>query len=387
MKPRLYSRSHSWKYNGYGFFNKCFKCETTAETNGVYSTEIQIGKSDRLFNVVETGMLIRCKPNHSDSTQFFEIENIKVEKKIATITASHISKSFFNNLVKKDSADGWDLRGTASEVMNKILSNAVIHRNWKDINDVEHSYSNIVDLIGYSNSEEAHLNLELPFTFEEAFFGDNGFIKAFGGEFFFDNEKVYLAKNRGKLKPVKLRFGYGINDYAQEMTKDDMYDVVIAYAKVKGNDDKEYMGVMGYPLDEYNESMDILFGTDFNTHAYYYDVSSFLSSITYEAIGGSLTTESKAQLRESLFTMARWYYNNQGTKISQPSVNVKVTTASQLKKLQDVGLGDSLSVECGNGTIITEKVNKVVYDGLRECYIEHELGEKKISLKDFINLR
>lgn len=59
---------------------------------------------------------------------------------------------------------------------------------------------------------------------------------------------------------------------------------------------------------------------------------------------------------------------------------------SHLKRLQNVGLADSVNIVCGSGTVVTEKATKVIYDSLKERYIQHEFGERKVSLKDFIKI-
>lgn len=393
MKPRLYSREHSWKYNGYGFINKCLKSQTVIETNGEYTLTVEVSPNDRLYKLLETGLLIRQKPDHWYSTQFFEINNIKIDKSgNATITASHIKNHFLNNVVRvfdTESVSSLSLLGTAAQINTKILNNAIVHRNWKDVNENEHSFSDIVTLHGYSSDEHnpdniQYLSLTPPFTFEEAYLGDSGFIKKFGGEIIFDNEKVHIYKEYGSLKPVTLRFGSGISDHTQEMTSTETYDVIIAYAKVKGDNDEEYIGAAGYPIDKFNELFDSMYGTEFLYNALYEDVSTSLSHISYETSGGSLTSEAKTRLRNLLTSMARDSYIRKGRTIESPSVNIKVDSLSQFKKLQRVGLGDSVKIECGNGTIVTEKVTRVVYDNLREIYIEHDFGEKKLSLLDFI---
>ncbi len=387
MKPRLYNKSQSWKYNGYGFLNQCISCEVTTDDECNYTAQIKVLPGDRLYNLLETGLLVRVKPNHTDPTQFLEIENIKVDNQgIATIEASHIKSNFFNNILKTDCVSTWTLRGSASSVLSQILSSAIVHRNWKSTSDIDHSYSDIIELYGF-DSEEKTLEIKPPLSFKDVFFGDNGFVKTFGGEFRFNNEKIYIYKERGSLKSIPpLRFGSGLSDYEQEMSNSEMYDAVVLYATVKGDDDKSYLVVNSFPADQYNEAMDALIGTSYNKRFLFEDRSSKFSDITYETISGSLTPEEKARIKEVLFLAARLTYNNKGITISQPSVNIKVNTADQIKKLKYVGLYDSVRIQCSNSTIITEKVSKVVYDSLREVYISHEFGEKKLSLTDLIKI-
>ena len=385
MKPRLYSKSHDWKHNGYGFLSKCLRCEVTEDLETTdYSLEMEIPRSDRLYNALETGLLVRAKPNHLDPTQFFVIDKLKVNKQgIATVNAQHIKSDFFNNIVRGNLfgvSDDWIIQGNAQQVVNKILKYSIIHRNWKDTNDVEHSFSDVVQLNGFSSSDVQRILLTPPFNFEEAFLGENGFIKKFGGEFRFDNERIKIYKNRGEQKPLTLRFGSGISEFDQEMSNDDVYDVVIAYAKVKTNEDNEYTVYYGYPEAVYHPLTDAVFGSDFTIRAHYHDMTSEFSSYTYEE-----TSEAESHIQEALFISARDQFIR--NRYDQPKINVKVTTASQLRRLQDVGLADSVNIVCGNGTVVSEKVTKVTYDSIKERYIQHEFGEKKVSLKDFINYK
>lgn len=384
MKPRLYSKSHDWKHNGFGFISKCIKCEVAEELESTdYSLEMEVPRTDRLFSTLETGLLVRAKPNHLDPTQFFEIDKIKINKQgIATVTAQHIKSEFFNNIVRGNEfgvPTDWLIQGNAQQVVNKILEYSIIHRNWRSADDVEHSYSDVVELNGFSSSDIQRIVLTPPFTFEEAFLGDSGFIKKFGGEFRFDNEKIKIYKNRGELKPVTLRFGSGLSEFDQEMSNDDVYDCVIAYATIKTTEDNEYTVFYGYPETVYHPITDAVFGSDYGIRVYYHNMTSELSSQTYAE-----TAEARAHIEEALFISARDQYIRQ--KFDQPKINVKITAASHLRRLQNVGLADSVNIVCGSGTVVTEKATKVIYDSLKERYIQHEFGERKVSLKDFIKI-
>lgn len=384
MKPRLYSKSHDWKHNGFGFISKCIKCEVAEELESTdYSLEMEVPRTDRLFSTLETGLLVRAKPNHLDPTQFFEIDKIKVNKQgIATVTAQHIKSEFFNNIVRGNEfgiQTDWLVQGNAQQVVNKILQNAIVHRNWKDTDDEEHSYLDVIQLNGFSNSDVQRIVLKPPYTFEEAFLGDSGFIKKFGGEFRFDNERIKIYKNRGTQKPVTLRFGSGLSEFDQEMSNDDVYDAVIAYATVNTTEGNEYTVFYGYPETVYHPITDAVFGSDFKTRVYYHDMTSELSSRTFEE-----TAEARAHIEEALFISARDQFNR--NRFDQLKINVKVTTISHLKRLQNVGLADSVNIVCGNGTLVSEKATKVIYDSLKERYIQHEFGERKVSLKDFIKI-
>lgn len=384
MKPRLYSKSHSWKYNGYGFFNKCKKCQVSEETNGSYTLEMEVLPRDRLYDYLEPGLLIRAKANHKDPTQFFEINNVENNKQgIATVTANHIKSYFWNNMLWRNVPTETGLSGTANEIKNMILFGSFIRRNWKDSSEVLHNYDSILTLHGFDNTTgEVSMNIASPLKYEDLFLGKDGFIETFGGEFKYNNMQVHLYKNRGSLKPVFLHYGSGLSDNNQSITSDNVYDTIIAFAKVNGDDDKEYHVAAKsilYP-DNIGEN-------DFFQRAYIDDCTSDFTASGYKYATDyrQLTPEALERVIDTLSSIAYRYGTKNATELTFPKLNIKITAQSQLSKLQQVGLCDSVKIACGQqGTVVTAKANKVVYDSLREIYVEHTFGEPKISLKDLI---
>lgn len=390
MLPRLYSKNHSWKYNGYGFFNQCVKCQATEEKNGKYYLEMEILPDDRLYKYLQTGLLIRQKTNHRDETQFFEISNIKIDKNgVASITANHVKDYFFNNYyiptkILNTGETSNDLEGTIEQLVSEIMLGSCLKRKWKDFYDNTHDFYDMLTVSGFdATSKKLSIDQNSPMSFENLFLSDGGILNTFGGEFHFDNFKVELKKNRGKSINRTIRYGSGISDYDQDMTNDDIYDIILGYASVKGTDNNDYLisGSVGVQDDiDLNKCFQKVYLKDYSKK-----FSKIEKWTVIEDKNGESDIEKRGRITDYIQRYCVDYRRNNLKKLTEPTLHIKVSAQAQLSRLQDVGLCDYIKVSYGKNEIVTTVQSiKVVYDCLNERYIEHELGDKKVTLSDFI---
>ena len=368
MLPRLYTKSMDTSRNGLGFFNKVIKCPVTEVENNEYTLELEIAPTDRFVNVVAPDMLIKAKPNHSDPPQLFEVNTADFSNngKSFVIKGTHIKSYFFNNLIRGTLTVS-DLTGTAATVVENICRNVLLHRPSNNI-----SYQNVI-LIGYDNTVgTVDVDLTKPLTLEELFFGEGGVIDTFGGTFKYDNDRIYLMKNRGRDADRIIRYGSGISDYTQSISNADTYTHIIGYARFTAqNADTFVYGNLietgkAIPTSFYKNVLPIDFTDKFRNGSY--------DPINDQnAIATRLTTLTQRHLTANL------------SKLKEPTVNIRVTEQSELKRLKDVGLCDGVKVAYSVlGLSLRGKVVKTVYDSVLERYIEHEIGERKLSLSDLI---
>jgi phage-related protein len=84
-------------------------------------------------------------------------------------------------------------------------------------------------------------------------------------------------------------------------------------------------------------------------------------------------------------SLGQKYVNRNRAKLSQPSVNIRVTYRSELDRLSNVGFSDTVTVSYGPLKMIhTANVTRTVYDSLLERYNELQIGDKKMTLSSFI---
>ncbi|MBR0089943.1 MAG: hypothetical protein IJP94_08900, partial [Clostridia bacterium] len=98
------------------------------------------------------------------------------------------------------------------------------------------------------------------------------------------------------------------------------------------------------------------------------------------------TSSGRAAIKSRLNTLTQRYVNSNTSKLGQPKANIVITEQSELNKLQDVGLCDKVRVvhSAAGLTLESNKITKVVYDSLRERYVQHQIGERKLNLSDYI---
>lgn len=370
MLPRLYEKSRALEdNNGLGFFNKCRHCDITIAENGDYFLEMTVLPTDRLYKTVAPDLFVKAKPNHKDPPQLFEINSVEINKNLtATVRGTHIKSYFFNN-VTTSSLTAADLTGTAAQVVSNICTNTRLYR---PINGL--TYQNVTVRGFDSDVKSLKVDLSRPTSLEEMFYGSGGVLATFGGEFKFDNTRIYLYSRLGQDSNRVITYGSGIKDHSQTLSNTENYTTVMGYARFSTQND-------GYIFVESNRYSTDRASTSFFKNLKVIDFSDKFSTGTYDAV----SAQGQAQIVSRLNTLTRRYLNRHRTTLSQPTASIRVTEQSELKKLQDVGLYDTVKVVYGRaGLSVRAKSVKTVYDSILERYKEHELGERKLRLSDYL---
>lgn len=374
MLPRLYdavASTTAYSDNGYGFFSTCSKCEVTEERNGVYSLSMTIAATDPLADTAITGMFIKAKANQYDNPQLFEICEISRDSNngMININANHIK---FLGLQNTPSNEGNFYKSiwtqTPEYIVSNLLKDSIIENNLFTFT------SDITDKKSFD------LNKAASKKFGDIFGNSEGsLLDIFGGEFHYDNFKIELLKSRGTDSGKKIMFGYNMSDYKQTMTNDNDYTHCIGYATLEtDNEDGGPITLAGDPtvatkhpivfpkvkLVDFTEKVKNEVGSDFKVRT---------------NIGDDI----------DLITNLLMYFSNEYVIYngwSAPSVNIAITYKPELDKLQDVKLCDTVTVCLNKKTqSIKSKITKVVYDSILERYTLIEVGEKALSLYDFLS--
>ena len=372
MMPRLYDAvadKSAYSNNGYGFFTTCSKCEVTEERNGAYSLAMTISNNDPLADVAVVGMFVKAKANQYDSPQLFEINEIIISSEgTVEINANHIKFLGLQNTVNNEynfSGEPW--RATPEEIVNDLLKDTIIENNLFTFT------SNIAEHKDYDLSAAASMKLG------DILGGTEGSIlDIFGGEFHYDNFKIELLESRGTDTGKKIMFGKNMSDYVQTMTNDDAYTHYIGYAKV---------GVVG----DTNKTV-ILAGNPTQTSRSFVfpkvKLFDFTSRLPEFVDSGTIKVDPATGENYSLVKDLLLFCSNEQLILNErpaASVNITITYAAELDKLQDIRLCDTVTVCFGRGKGSTKsKITKVVYDSILERYILVEVGEKAVSLYDYL---
>lgn len=375
MQPRLYdavASTTAYDNNGYGFFSTCSKCEVTEERNGVYSLSMIITDRDPLADTAIVGMFIKAKANQYDKPQLFEINEIICDSSNGSITinANHIKFLGFQNTASNNSNYSNTYHENPSEVVNDLLSDSIIENNVftfssditekKDFNYKGVASKKIGDIIG--NSE-------------------GSVLEVYGGELHYDNFKIELLKSRGSDSGKKIMFGYNMSDYKQTMTNDTDYTHCIGYAtfdKADENATDKTITLVGDPTVSTKHS--IIFPK--------VKLIDFTDKVKND-VGSDFKVRTDIADDIELIKDLLYYYSNEyviRNGWSEPNVNIVITYRPELDKLQDIKLCDTVTVCFGRSKkSIKTKITKVVYDSILERYILVEVGNKSLSLYDFLS--
>lgn len=373
MIPRLYNDTDDFTTNGYGFFSRCYKCEVTEEENSL-TCVTEIRSDDRLINTVSPGMYIKAKPDHIHNPQLFKIKEVEITRSGAVITASHIKEDFFNQYTTGGSAIDYDeekqeyiyyFKGTAKQVVDEILACIPIQNEFK------------IHVSGFDSTQKTlSRGFELSESLSDIFLSEEGIVELFGGEFEYDNFDVYYKKRRGSDSGKVIRYGNSISDYAQVINNDEVYTHVRPYGTIT--------------VDFLTKTVEnVAYGNKIPTGAVarndrilQVDVTDDLKRKIFKVTDEDYNWQT---IVAEINSLGQKYVNRNRAKLSQPSVNIRVTYRSELDRLSNVGFSDTVTVSYGPLEMIhTANVTRTVYDSLLERYNELQIGDKKMTLSSFI---
>lgn len=379
MIPRLYNEQKNidiYSKNGYGFFDACKKCEVTEERNGEYYLVMECLETDSLAPYINVNKIIKAKANNDDDPQLFEIIEVKKQKNVLKIKANHIKYLWCQNVFGDEYAEynyiNQTFTGTPQEIMAEILDD-----NYLCFNQYFTFTSDI------TASSTVAVNSFLALKFGDFLSGTRGgLLDVFGGEYHFDNFTIELLNRRGNNTNKKIMWGYNLSDYTQTITNDNNYTHVIGYAKVKdlykNNKESIMKGeavqcVRMYSTFEKIKLVDVTEEVKelWNFTDYTEPTMNSGTGFRYDDVRNLVNTATRNYVR----------YKNYS---ALADVNIKVTYTPDLEKLQDCKLCDTVNVFFKDKTSVQSKINKVVYDSLREKYIKMEIGSKAMKLEDFL---
>ncbi len=373
MLPRLYNASLDTSYynnNGHGFLRDCLSCEVTEEINGAYTLTMTVAGTDPLIEKIKISMFLKVKSNNDDPPQLFEINKIVVKPDgTREIQAHHIKFLFCQNCISNNgNTVGYTLSGTPQDVMDDIINDLQFENHFTFSSNITNTTE--IDL---SDSPSKKLGDILAGT-------ENSLLSEYGGEYHYNNFKIELLKSRGRHSNYKLMFGYNISDFNQTIINDNEYSHYMGYAKVSStNEEHPTVVLMGEIVQT-------------STKCVYPKVKKIdVTDKIKDCFGNDWKVDLSTGLHYSdTIDKISYYTNEEFTKGERSStdaeVNINVTYDSELDKMQDLRLADYVKV-CFDSqkSSYESQITKVVYDSLAERYKSIEVGDKVLSVLDFLN--
>lgn len=362
MIPVLFDKkATSFNTNGIGQLSEALTCIVHEIRNGLYELTLTYPCSGKLFKQITEDCIIYAKPNEKSNPQPFRIYSVSAPMDgIVTYNAEHKSYDLSGNPIKPTEIS----LSTAEAAIDTILKNAVLSHRYKAHSDIA-----TMKTASYKcMSARAALG------------GTEGsVIDTWGGELEFDNNDIYLHKNRGTDTGYIVKYGINIIDITQEKNIAETYTGIYPYAKyypeTESIEDREEVTVT---LPEH-----ILL----SKYADNYGKQNILILDMTDQF-----TEDEQVTESALRNKAIDYVNSSGFDV--PKISMTITPAAlgqtpeykQFKKLTAIGLCDTVTVSFEKLGIETKaKLVEYYFNVLSEKYESLVLGDASPNFADTIN--
>ena len=332
--------------NGVGVLADCLSCEVSEERNGEYELELRYSADGIHFaDIAQRGVLMAFPNPMATERQPFRIYRITrpIGGRI-TVYARHISYDLNGVTVKPYSAS------SAAAALEGIARNALAPTPFKTWTDV--------------GTSSAFTQL-IPKTGRQLLGGEEGSIlDRFRGEYEFDRYTIKLHSERGRNRGVQIRYGKNLVDLKQEENCSKCYTGVMPFWKSSEDNEEAF-------FDE-EDPIEYVSGTFGYTNIMPLDLSE--------------QWENKPTAAQ-LHNYARSYIRNNKIGIPTVSLDVKFVQLDQTEEYKNIAPLEQVHL-CDTVTIIfeklgvnaTAKVEKTVYDCLKQRFISVEIGDAKSNI-------
>lgn len=331
--------------NGLGQF-EAISALITEELNGIYEAEITMLATDKHFDELMVGSLLKLPVNESGNEQIFRIYFIsKPINQVVQIKAQHITYDLNKVAVKPFSATG------AVNAKNGMLNNILGTYPFTMTTNITNTTSKFT--------------LDIPRSFRECLGGYEGsLLDVFRGEYEWDNLTVKMLAKRGNDNGVRIAYGKNLTDFTQEENNENVYTSVLGYAVVN---DITYTGNVYHKISATYPKVKIVdFSSEFD--------------------------ENNTPTTAKLTTLAQTYATNNDIEIPNINITVSFVPLYQTEEYKDiaplerVNLGDTVHVYFDKLNVeASSRVVKTVWDVNLGRYDSIELGNTKANLNKILS--
>lgn len=353
MIPVLYTADEtSFTSEGLGRFAEAISCSVKEARNGAYELTMTYPADGQLFNLMDTGMFVKAKPDDTSDLQPFRIKRITtpLNGKV-TVYAQHRTYDLVGTPVLPFTATG------IVAALQGIKNNSAI------TNDFVFS-TNIVNTT-------TEFKVTVPTSARSCLGGIEGSIlDLFSGpnfgEFKWEANEVKFLNHRGADNGVRILYGKNMTDLNKEKSEEELYTGVMAYWTDSENGTVVRSAIQ-YVDNHQNYPVEKIFIMD--------ATSDFESQPTVEQLNARARTYRDAN------------------DVGVPRVNIKVSFVplwqseeyKNIAPLERVSLCDTVTVYYEKyGVNATAKVIETDYDVLKERYNSITLGDAKSRLGETI---
>lgn len=341
MVPKLFSSTETqFKNEGIGRLVDARKCEVTEERNGQYELVLEYPTNGALIDQLIAGNYIWATHDSSQKPQPFQIyQTSEPLNGFVEVRAWHISYALNAIILKPFTAT------SCADAISKIAS--------KSINTNPFSFWT-------DKSVSSAFALTVPKSVRAVLGGSEGsLLDVYGkGEYEFDKFNVKLHVNRGADRGVQIRYGKNLLSLDRQLDASNVYNAVVPYWT-----DGETTVSSDTLVVKTGQTAGRAVSLDLSE---YWDEAPTTTQLTDKA-QTIIDASDNYQLKENLKIDFVFLWQTEEYK--------------DVANLQRVNLCDTVHIIYTKRNInATAKVIKVVYDTLRERYLEMELGEPRTSL-------
>ena len=381
MIPKLYAPRNIYGTSRtfLGNINHCQSCKVRTVENGEYTLTLITDISDFTAENLLAQRLIKTLANPNDAPQFFVIT--KVDRKTDNtieITAEHI-RTLVNQLV---TAENGNYRSEKEIVVNVTPAGA-----WEEV------VSSVSDTIPFSffsdisTLNDFWLGLSKAETIGNILSDvEGGFLNLWGGSYHYDNYNISLLQSRGSIKNFELRYGKNISDATQTEDGSNLYSHILPYGTVKdkagtfGSEKTLSLSAGEVEIPNHQSILKRVFPYDCSENP---DVKNAVvySGYGYDANGAVAHNpgEGYSEARTLMRTAGLKYAAAQDLGV--PNISITVTHRSELDRMTDIALGDTIRVSLDNfGTRVNARITETVFDSINERWDTLHIGEQRVTL-------
>lgn len=353
MIPVLYTADEtSFTSEGLGRFAEAISCSVKEARNGAYELTMTYPADGQLFNLMDTGMFVKAKPDDTSDLQPFRIKRITtpLNGKV-TVYAQHRTYDLVGTPVLPFTATG------IVAALQGIKNNSAITNDFVFSTNITNTTTEFK--VTVPTSARSCLG-GIEGSILDLFSGPNF------GEFKWEANEVKFLNHRGADNGVRILYGKNMTDLNKEKSEEELYTGVIAYWTDSENGTVVRSAIQ-YVTNHENYPVEKIFIMD--------ATSDFESQPTVEQLNARARTYRDAN------------------DVGVPRVNIKVSFVplwqseeyKNIAPLERVSLCDTVNVYYERyGVNATAKVIETDYDVLKERYNSITLGDAKSRLGETI---
>lgn len=347
--PRLYEAgTRNFENNGFGIMSDAASCVVEEERNGMYELSMKYPINGIHFEELSTRRILLAKPNQVDEEQAFKIYSVsKPMNGFVSVKAEHISYELNGITTVPYIAD------SAKGALQGLQSFATSECPFTFLSTIE---------------SDIQFQTKKPESIRALMGGVEGSIlDTYGGEYYFNNFRVYLYENRGENRGVVIKYGKNLTAFEQEENITNTYTHVHPF----------WLSADETNLVQLPEKIVPAQGSFNHTRTKIVDFSlDFDEAPTEEQLRAA--TEAYIALND----------------IGKPAISLTVSYApleqtieyKHLALLERVNLCDEVTVLFpALGVESTAKAIKIRYDVIADRVLSVTLGDSKKSIVDSIN--